>query len=107
MLCSEYNYCVYRISIPHAYYNSALLPHRALRAQIVDLAARLDHPDLAVQARYYESIKLNKQLRAAVCGLVFYQRSAYSSVLRPLGERSQEGICGWVLSYSLTMQGGY
>lgn len=43
----------------------ALLPHRALRAQIEDLAARLDHPDLAVQARYYESIKLNKQLRAA------------------------------------------
>lgn len=43
----------------------ALLPHRALRAQIEDLATRLDHPNLASQARHYESIKLNRQLRAA------------------------------------------
>ncbi|CCA73613.1 hypothetical protein PIIN_07566 [Serendipita indica DSM 11827] len=43
----------------------SLLPHRALRAQIEDLATRLDHPGLAAQAKHYESIKLNKQLRAA------------------------------------------
>ncbi|KAG8819174.1 hypothetical protein FRC17_010579 [Serendipita sp. 399] len=43
----------------------SLLPHRALRAQIEDLASRLDHPNLAAHARHYESIKLNKQLRAA------------------------------------------
>jgi hypothetical protein len=94
MLYSECNCHFHLILIPHAYYDSALLPHRALRAQIEDLAARLDHPDLAVQARYYESIQLNKQLRAAVCVLAFYQPSPYSSVLRPLGERSQEDTCG-------------
>ncbi|KAG8759596.1 hypothetical protein FRC14_005461, partial [Serendipita sp. 396] len=43
----------------------SLLPYRALRAQIEDLASRLDHPNLAAHARHYESIKLNKQLRAA------------------------------------------
>lgn len=46
--------------------SSDLLPYRALRAQIEDLAARLDHPTLAAHAKHYESIKLNKQLREAV-----------------------------------------
>lgn len=42
-----------------------LLKHRALRGPIEDLARRFDHPFLATEARYYESIQLNKKLRAA------------------------------------------
>jgi len=42
-----------------------LLKHRALRTPIEDLAQRLDHPFLAMEARYYESIQLNKKLGAA------------------------------------------
>ena len=42
-----------------------LLKHRALRAPIEELAQRFDHPFLATEARYYESIQLNKKLGAA------------------------------------------
>lgn len=73
---------------------SALLPHRALRAQIEDLATRLDHPDLAVQARDYENIKLNKQLRAAVCIWLSVTACPHISLFRPLGGHNPEDICG-------------
>lgn len=53
------------------FYCRSLLSHRALRAPIEDLASRLDHPNLAALAKHYESIELNRKLRAAVSRILF------------------------------------